>query len=72
VAFIPYTLHVEMPVEIFKEIRFSFCLRCEFNGKEMNMEKPQLMRISRLPSLIRIKIDQKQPKKKEYFNIWIA
>jgi len=39
-----------MPVEIFKEIRFSFCLRCEYYGKEMNMErmeKPHLMRISR-------------------------
>jgi hypothetical protein len=69
VAFIPCTLEVEMPVEIFKEILFNFCLRCECYGKEMNMEKPKLMRISRRPSLIKIKIDQKQRKNKEYFNI---
>jgi hypothetical protein len=64
VAFIPCTLEVEMPVEIFKEIRFNLCIKCECYGKETNMEKPKLMRISRRPSLIRIKIYKKQQKKK--------
>jgi len=39
-----------MPVKIFKEIRLNLCLRCERYGKEMNMEKPKLMRISRRPN----------------------
>jgi hypothetical protein len=42
-------------------------------GKEINVEKTKVIRISRKPSRVYIMIDQKQPENVEYFNyIWVA
>jgi hypothetical protein len=37
-------------------------------GMEMNVENPKIMRISRQPSPVKIRIDKKQLENVEYFN----